>query len=193
MKRLFDLMASFLGLIILSPLLILIALLVWYQLGRPVFFKQKRPGLHGKPFYLIKFRSMTNETDEKGNLLPNEKRLTRFGKLLRATSLDEFPELINVIMGEMSLVGPRPLRMRYLKRYNDFQMRRHEVKPGITGWSQVNGRNALSWDEKFKLDVWYVDNHTLCLDIKIILITIYKVFKKEGIAHSNDVAMPEFE
>ena len=192
MKRLFDFFASLLGLIVLSPFLIIISFLVWYHHGRPVFFSQKRPGLHGKPFYLIKFRSMTNETDEAGNLLPNEQRLTRFGNFLRSTSLDEFPELINVIKGDMSLVGPRPLLMEYLPRYNAFQKRRMEVKPGITGWTQINGRNALTWDDKFKLDVWYVDNQSFWLDIRILFKTFLKVIKREGISHQGDVAMPHF-
>ena len=192
MKRTFDFTASLLGLIALSPFLLIIAVFVIIYHGLPVFFRQKRPGLHGEPFYLIKFRSMTNETDERGNLLPNEKRLTRFGKFLRSTSLDEFPELINVIKGEMSLVGPRPLLMEYLPRYNDFQKRRMEAKPGITGWSQINGRNTLTWDDKFKLDVWYVDNQSFWLDLQILLKTCFKVLKREGISHQGDVAMPHF-
>lgn len=153
---------------------------------------QVRPGKNGKPFIMIKFRTMTNEMDESGNLLPNERRLTKFGEWLRSTSLDELPELFNVLKGDMSLVGPRPLLMEYIPLYNDFQKRRMEVKPGITGWAQINGRNALTWEEKFELDVWYVDNRTFWLDIRILFLTLYKVIKREGIAHNNDVAMPRF-
>lgn len=153
---------------------------------------QVRPGKNGKPFMMIKFRTMTNEMDESGNLLPNERRLTKFGEWLRSTSLDELPELFNVLKGDMSLVGPRPLLMEYIPLYNDFQKRRMEVKPGITGYAQINGRNALTWEEKFELDVWYVDNRTFWLDIRILFLTLYKVIKREGIAHNNDVAMPRF-
>lgn len=185
-------MAIILSLIITLPLIFAISILVYIKIGKPVFFTQLRPGKHGKPFRLIKFRSMTNERDQNGNLLPNEERMTRFGNFLRHSSLDELPELLNVLRGEMSLVGPRPLLMDYLPLFNAFQNRRHEVKPGITGWAQVNGRNSLSWDEKFNMDVWYVDNRNFLLDLKIIGLTIYKVFKREGIAHEGDVAMPRF-
>ena len=176
MKRLFDLILSCAGLLIFAPVLLLLMLLVRFKLGSPVFFTQIRPGLNGKHFRMVKFRTMTDACDAAGNLLPDAERLTSFGKFLRATSLDEVPELINVLKGEMSLVGPRPLLMEYLPLYSPEQARRHEVRPGITGWAQVNGRNALSWEEKFKLDVWYVDNRSLWLDLKIIFLTIKKVF-----------------
>lgn len=180
-KRLFDIVAALLGLLFLSPLLLILVILITLKLGWPVFFKQKRPGQHEKPFQMIKFRTMTNEKDTNGILLPNEKRITRFGKLLRSSSLDELPGLINVLTGNMSLVGPRPLLMDYLPQYNAFQKRRHEVRPGITGWAQVNGRNTISWEQKFEHDVWYVDNQSLGLDIKILWLTVLKVFKREGI------------
>jgi lipopolysaccharide/colanic/teichoic acid biosynthesis glycosyltransferase len=180
-KHPFDFIASLLGLIILSPILLVIALLVAVKLGLPVFDTQVRPGHHGRPFKLIKFRTMTNTRDSRGNLLPNEQRRTPFGNFLRAASLDELPELINVIKGDMSLVGPRPLLMDYLPLYNRHQNRRHEVRPGITGWAQVNGRNAISWEGKFDYDVWYVDNQSLMLDLKILWMTLVKVFRKEGI------------
>ena len=186
-------MAGFLGLILISPLFILTAVLVMYYNGKPVIFTQVRPGYNEKPFKMIKFRSMTNETDVSGNLLPNEKRLTDFGRFLRQTSLDELPELLNVIKGEMSLVGPRPLIMDYLPYFTDEQRKRHTVKPGITGWSQINGRNAIDWDTKLALDVWYVENQTFWLDMKILVITILKVFKREGITHEGSVAMPRFD
>lgn len=180
-KRLLDLIVTCPTLLLLAPVLATIALLVRLKLGSPVLFRQQRPGLHGKPFTLYKFRTMTDARDEHGNLLPDEQRLTRFGQWLRSTSLDELPELWNVLKGDMSLVGPRPLLMQYLDRYTPEQMRRHEVKPGITGLAQVNGRNALSWEEKFKLDVWYVDNLSFWLDLKIIALTIWEVLKREGI------------
>jgi len=161
-------------------------------MGRPVLFKQMRPGLNAKPFYMYKFRTMTNEKDEQGNPLSDEQRLTRLGRFLRSTSLDELPELFNVLKGDMSLVGPRPLLMQYLARYTPEQARRHEVKPGITGWAQVNGRNAITWEEKFALDVWYVDNWSLWLDIKILAMTVVKVFKREGISAKGEATMPEF-
>jgi sugar transferase EpsL len=160
--------------------------------GAPVLFRQTRPGMGGKPFLMYKFRTMTDQRDTAGNLLPDEKRLTRFGKFLRSTSLDELPELINVLKGEMSLVGPRPLLMEYLGRYSPEQARRHEVRPGITGWAQVNGRNAISWEEKFKLDVWYVDNRSLWLDIKILWMTFVKVFKREGISQEGQATAEKF-
>ncbi|MEJ5330091.1 MAG: sugar transferase [Desulfobaccales bacterium] len=191
-KRALDVAGAGLGLVILAPLLGLIALLVWRDLGRPIFFRQVRPGLGGEPFELIKFRTMTEERDAQGNLLPNEVRLTPLGRALRALSLDELPELLNVLKGEMSLVGPRPLLMRYLPRYSPEQWRRHEVKPGITGWAQVNGRNALTWEDKFALDVWYVDNMSLKLDLKILALTVLKVLSREGVDQPGRVGSEEF-
>lgn len=191
-KRIFDVTVSALGLILLSPLLLILALLVRINLGAPVFFSQERPGLNEKIFRLYKFRSMKNAVDSKGNLLPDEARLSKFGKLLRASSLDELPELFNVLKGEMSLVGPRPLLVKYLPLYSPEQHRRHDVLPGITGWAQVNGRNAISWEEKFRLDVWYVDHWTPGLDLKILLMTVKKVFIREGISAENQATMEEF-
>jgi sugar transferase EpsL len=191
-KRLMDILGSGAGLILLSPFLLVVAFLVRVKLGSPVFFRQQRPGLHGKPFMLVKFRTMTDERDENGKLLPDEVRLTRFGQFLRSTSIDELPELWNVFVGDMSLVGPRPLLMQYLDRYTPEQFRRHEVKPGITGWAQVNGRNALSWEEKFELDVWYVEHQDFSLDIKVLFLTLVKVFRREGISAVDHVTMPEF-
>lgn len=191
-KRLFDIVASAAGLIILSPVFLILIYLIKKNLGSPVFFTQERPGLNGKPFKMIKFRSMRDAVDSDSNPLPDSERLTPFGKKLRATSLDELPELWNVLKGEMSLVGPRPLLMHYLPLYNDFQNRRHEMKPGITGWAQVNGRNALSWDEKFAHDVWYIDNHSFLLDMKILFLTVKKVFIKEGISAEGEATMPYF-
>ena len=192
-KRFFDLSSSVIGLIVLSPLLLLLALLVRIKMGSPVLFKQKRTGKGGKVFELWKFRSMTNETDENGTLLPNEQRMTPFGTFLRHYSLDEFPGLLNVLRGEMSLVGPRPLLPEYMEHYTEEENRRHEVKPGITGWTQINGRNALTWDEKFKLDVWYVENQSFLLDLKILFKTVFKVIRKEDITHEGSVAMPRFD
>ena len=191
-KRAFDLTASALGLIILSPLLLILAVLVRINLGSPVLFRQERPGLNEKIFCLYKFRSMKDAEESSGRPLPDEKRLTRFGRILRASSLDELPELFNVLKGEMSLVGPRPLLVRYLDLYSPEQHRRHEVLPGITGWAQVNGRNAISWQEKFRLDVWYVDHWTPLLDLKILLMTVKKVFIREGISAENQATMEEF-
>ncbi|EIW00673.1 sugar transferase [Thermoanaerobacter siderophilus] len=191
-KRLIDIFVSFFLLIVLSPLLIIISLVILVTMGPPVIFKQERPGFKGRPFTIYKFRTMTNEKDEYGNLLPDEKRLTKIGKFLRTTSLDELPELFNVLKGDMSLVGPRPLLMEYLNYYTEEQMRRHDVKPGITGWAQVNGRNSLSWEEKFKLDVWYVDNWSLWLDFKILFLTLIKVIKREGISAEGYATMPKF-
>lgn len=191
-KRLFDLLVSLVGLIVLSPVILILALLVWINLGGPVFFAQARPGYKGRIFKLYKFRSMRNACDKAGKLLPDEERLTKFGKFLRASSLDELPELVNVLKGEMSLVGPRPLLIAYLERYSPEQARRHDVLPGITGWAQVNGRNALSWEEKFKLDVWYVDHQSFWLDIKILLMTVGKVFKRESINAPGSATAPEF-
>lgn len=191
-KRLFDFSFSFLLLFLLSPILLIIFFLVFSNLGLPVIYSQLRPGLYEKPFYLYKFRSMTNLINANGKVLPDMKRLNRFGKFLRASSLDELPSLWNVIKGEMSLVGPRPLLMEYLPLYNKRQASRHDVKPGITGWAQANGRNTLSWQEKFELDIWYVDNHTLFLDLKILLMTVKKVLFREGIAESGQVTMSKF-
>ncbi len=174
------------------PLFILIGLAIKLDDGGPVFFTQKRPGLHGNPFNIYKFRTMTDGNDSEGTLLPDSERLTPLGKLLRRTSLDELPELFNVLKGEMSLVGPRPLLMRYLDRYTAEQARRHEVKPGITGWAQVNGRNAITWEEKFRLDVWYVDNQSFWLDLKIIILTIWKIFKQESISQPGRATMDYF-
>jgi len=191
-KRMFDLVLVIPALIISLPLMLFIALGVSCTFGFPVLFTQKRPGVNGRPFTLYKFRTMTDTRDEKGNLLQDSERLTKFGRFLRSTSLDELPELFNVIKGDMSIVGPRPLLMQYLDRYAPEQARRHEVKPGITGWAQINGRNAISWEEKFKLDVWYVDNWSIWLDIKIIVITIWKILKREGINQEGQATMEEF-
>ncbi|MGB9640120.1 MAG: sugar transferase [Anaerolineales bacterium] len=192
LKRLFDLLCAILLLIILSPLFMLIALIIWITMGYPIFFCQLRPGYKGKPFVCYKFRTMNDKRDQQGNLLPDEFRLTRVGKFLRATSLDELPELFNVLRGEMSLVGPRPLLMQYLQRYTSEQNRRHDVLPGITGWAQINGRNALSWEEKFRLDLWYVDNWSFWLDLKILAITFWKVIKREGINQPGFATAEEF-
>ena len=191
-KRLFDFIVASFALLLLAPALALIALLVRINLGSPVLFHQSRPGLHGKTFKIFKFRSMLDVVNYHGNPLPDEARLTRFGKFMRATSLDEQPELWNVIKGEMSLVGPRPLLMEYLPLYNKEQFRRHHVRPGITGWAQINGRNAISWEEKFTLDIWYVDNQSFWLDIKILFLTMKKVFFREGISAEGAVTMPLF-
>jgi sugar transferase EpsL len=191
-KRCIDIVGAGLGLIVLSPVLAVVAVAIWVQMGRPILFRQIRPGLNGQAFSMCKFRTMSNKRDSQGNLLPDEQRLTPLGKFLRKTSLDELPELFNVIKGDMSLVGPRPLLMQYLERYTPEQARRHEVRPGITGWAQINGRNAISWEEKFALDVWYVDNCSLWLDIKILAITIWKVFRREGISAEGEATMPEF-
>ncbi len=193
MKRVFDiLMAVTLLILLMGPLLVL-AIMIRYKLGSPILFSQTRPGLNGAPFTLFKFRTMTDSVDAQGHLLSDENRLTPFGRLLRRTSLDELPELWNVLKGDMSLVGPRPLLMEYLPLYTQEQSRRHEVRPGITGWAQVNGRNLLSWDDRFKLDVWYVDHHSILLDIKILFITIKKVFKREGISAKGEATMPKFK
>ena len=192
-KRFIDIIGSLIGLVLASPVIIIISLIIYFTMGRPIFFKQVRPGLKGKPFVIYKFRTMLDLRDEKGNLLPDEKRLTTIGKFLRSTTLDELPEFWNVLKGDMSLVGPRPLLMEYLDRYTPEQARRHNVKPGMTGWAQVNGRNAISWEEKFKLDVWYVDNWNILLDLKIILLTILKVLKREGISAEGHATMPEFK
>ena len=191
-KRLFDIVASASGLIFLSPVFLILIYLIRKNLGEPVFFTQDRPGKDGKPFKMIKFRSMRYAVDKDGNPLPDSERLTPFGKKLRATSLDELPELWNVLKGDMSLVGPRPLLMSYLPLYNEFQNRRHEMKPGVTGWAQVNGRNALSWDEKFAHDIWYIDHYSFWLDMKILFLTVKKVFIKEGISAEGEATMPYF-
>jgi len=191
-KRAFDLVASLLALILLSPLLGLIVLTVRLTMGSSALFRQVRPGLRGEPFTIYKFRTMTDACDAQGNLLPDAERLTPFGRFLRSASLDELPELLNVLKGDMSLVGPRPLLMQYLDRYTPEQMSRHEVKPGITGWAQVNGRNALTWEQKFALDVWYVDNRSLWLDVKIIALTAWKILKREGISQPGQATMEEF-
>lgn len=192
MKRLFDILAAACALLLLSPLMLVVAWQIRRRLGSPVLFRQVRPGLAGKPFEMIKFRTMRDAADTDGNPLPDSARMTSFGGFLRASSLDELPELWNVLKGEMSLVGPRPLLMEYLPLYSPEQYRRHETRPGVTGWAQVNGRNALSWDEKFKLDVWYVDNHSLWLDLKIIFLTVKKVLVRDGISAEGEVTMPKF-
>jgi sugar transferase EpsL len=191
-KRVVDIVGASVGIILFAPVMLVVALLVLLTMGRPVLFRQQRPGLRGKPFTLYKFRTMRDARSASGELLPDELRLTTFGKWLRSTSLDELPELFNVLKGEMSLVGPRPLLMEYLPRYSPEQARRHEVKPGITGWAQVNGRNALTWEEKFRMDVWYVDHWNLWLDMKILLLTIWKVLKREGISAEGSATMPVF-
>lgn len=191
-KRIFDLTLSIFALFPLTPLVLTIAVLVRMRIGSPVLFCQERPGLHGKPFTIYKFRTMTDVWDEKGKLLPDGSRLTRLGRFLRKTSMDELPELFNVIKGDMNIIGPRPLLMQYLDRYTEEQMRRHEVKPGITGWAQVNGRNAISWEDKFTLDVWYVDHQSLSLDLKIIGLTIWKILKREGISQAGHATAEEF-
>jgi len=192
MKRTFDLLIGVIAFIVISPVMAMIVLLIRGLQGSPVFFSQTRPGLQGKPFTIYKFCTMTHWRNGAGCLLPDSVRLTSLGRFLRATSLDELPELINVIKGEMSLVGPRPLLMQYLDRYTPEQRRRHEVKPGITGWAQVNGRNAITWEQKFELDVWYVDHQLLGLDLRIIALTILQVLKREGISHPGHATMEEF-
>jgi lipopolysaccharide/colanic/teichoic acid biosynthesis glycosyltransferase len=192
MKRLIDLLLSFLGLLILALPQLLLCILVRLKLGSPVLFCQIRPGLHGRPFTMVKFRTMIDERGADGELLPDARRLTAFGRFLRASSLDELPELWNVLRGEMSLVGPRPLLMEYLPLYSPEQARRHEVRPGITGWAQVNGRNAVSWEQRFKLDVWYVDHCSLWLDLRILWLTIRKVIVRDGISAHGEATMPRF-
>lgn len=193
MKRVFDILLSFVALIFLAPLLFVLMIMVRLKLGSPVLFRQIRPGKYGLPFEMIKLRTMTDKRDEEGNLLPDRERLPEFGMWLRSTSMDELPELLNILKGNMSLVGPRPLLMEYLPLYTDEQMRRHEVKPGLTGWAQVNGRNAISWNDRFKLDVWYVDNHTFLLDLKILILTVKKVFQKKDISPEKSEFMPRFD
>lgn len=191
-KRILDIISSLLAIIILSPLLAVTAVFVKTKLGSPVLFKQERPGKDEKIFTLMKFRTMTDERDENGELLPDEVRLTKFGKFLRSTSIDELPELFNILKGDMSVIGPRPLLVKYLPRYNEHQHRRHEVRPGLSGWAQVNGRNSISWEEKFDLDVEYVDNYSLSKDINILFMTVMSVIKRDGINSDNDVTMEEF-
>ncbi len=192
-KRFIDIIKSFISLLFLSPFYLIVSILIKIDSKGPIFFKQQRPGLYGKPFTLFKFRTMTNARDPNGNLLPDVERLTPLGRFLRSTSLDELPEFINVLKGDMSLVGPRPLLVKYLDRYTPEQARRHEVKPGITGWAQVNGRNAITWEEKFELDVWYVNHQSLWLDLRIIAMTIFKILKREGISPEGHATMPEFK
>lgn len=191
-KRMLDIALALAGLVVLSPLLLLLLLLVRSRLGSPALFRQVRPGLHGRPFTMIKFRSMTDERDESGALLPDARRLPPFGRFLRATSLDELPELWNVLRGEMSLVGPRPLLMQYLPLYDERQRRRHEVRPGVTGWAQVNGRNAVDWNTRLEMDVWYVDHRSFWLDLRILFLTLRKVVKREGISAAGEATMPAF-
>jgi len=191
-KRCFDFTIVFIALVLLSPLFIILYLIIRRKLGTPVLFTQKRPGLEGKPFNIIKFRTMTDAKDKQGNLLPDDKRLTSFGKMLRNTSLDELPELINVLKGDMSLIGPRPLMWKYLDRYTPYQARRHEVKPGVTGWAQINGRNAISWEKKFEYDVWYVDNWSLVLDLKIMVKTFTQVLLRKNVNEEDHVTVSEF-
>jgi lipopolysaccharide/colanic/teichoic acid biosynthesis glycosyltransferase len=192
MKRLFDVIAASLGLITLLPLLLTLWVLVRCKFGHPALFRQDRPGLDARTFRLMKFRTMTDACDSSGRLLSDAERLTRLGRWLRATSLDELPELLNVLRGDMSLVGPRPLLVEYLPRYSREQARRHEVQPGLTGWAQINGRNALSWEEKFRLDVWYVDHRSFGLDLKIVALTVWKVLRRDGISAAGDATMPVF-
>lgn len=192
MKRFFDIAFSIFGLVMLAPIFLFLTAVIRLKLGTPVLFVQERSGLHGRPFKIIKFRSMTDTCDKDGKLLSDGDRLTGFGKWLRSTSLDELPELWNVLKGEMSIVGPRPLLLDYLPLYSDYHIRRHDILPGITGWAQVNGRNAISWDEKFDYDVWYVDNYSFGLDLKIILMTARQVILREKISAKGDVSMPKF-
>ena len=192
LKRLVDLIIGVVALVLMSPVILLIGLLVATFLGKPILFRQQRPGLNGKLFTLLKFRTMTESVRSDGKSAPDAERVTSFGRVLRSTSLDELPELINVVRGEMSIVGPRPLLVRYLGRYSPFQMRRHEVLPGITGWAQVNGRNAVSWDQKFAMDVWYVDHQSLWLDLKIIALTMWRIAQRDGIDQPGAVGASEF-
>jgi lipopolysaccharide/colanic/teichoic acid biosynthesis glycosyltransferase len=191
-KRLFDICVSIAAIVLLSPLLLVTMLVSRIKLGTPVFFRQQRPGLHGQPFEMVKFRTMTGSRDSEGNLLPDGERLTAYGRFLRSTSIDELPELWNVLKGDMSLVGPRPLLMEYLPLYSAEQRRRHEVRPGVTGWAQINGRNAISWDEKFAFDIWYVDNRSFFLDLKILLLTAKNVLIRRGVNAAGSPTMPKF-
>jgi len=193
LKRFFDLLVAFVGLLLFSPVLFIVAILVRLFHGTPILFQQERPGYKGKPFFIYNFRTMTSRLAPDGSLLPDAERMTRFGRFLRTTSMDELPELLNILRGEMSLVGPRPLLMQYLPLYNDEQMRRHDVLPGMTGWAQINGRNNISWEEKFKLDLWYVDNWSFGLDIKILLKTFAKVFRREDVSMEGEATTTFFE
>ncbi|WP_174223745.1 sugar transferase [Erythrobacter aureus] len=192
-KRAFDILGAGIGLIVLSPVILVISLIIRGRMGAPVLYRQTRPGRHGIPFQMIKFRTMRDAVDEQGRLLPDGERLTGLGRFLRSSSLDELPELWNVLKGEMSLVGPRPLLMEYLPLYSPEQSRRHEARPGVTGWAQVNGRNAISWDQKFALDVWYVDNRSIWLDLKIVWLTIVKVVRRDGISAAGEATMSKFK
>lgn len=192
MRRFLDFIISLCALVVLFPVVIVVALIIRFKLGAPILFFQERPGLNGKIFNMMKFRTMLDGNDKYGNLLPDDERMTKFGSILRSTSLDELPSLFNVLKGDMSLIGPRPLLVQYLPLYSSEQARRHEVRPGITGWAQVNGRNAISWEEKFALDVWYIDNRSFCLDIKILLLTVKKVFVREGISAAGEATMSKF-
>lgn len=191
-KRFFDIVSSLIAIIVLSPVLVITSILVRTKLGSPVLFKQERPGKDEKIFTLMKFRTMTDEKDENGELLPDEVRLTKFGKFLRSTSIDELPELFNILKGDMSVIGPRPLLVRYLPRYNEHQHRRHEVRPGLSGWAQVNGRNTVTWEDKFNMDVEYVDNYSMFMDIKILFMTVVNVLKHDGISSETSATMEEF-
>lgn len=191
-KRFFDLVVSALLLVFIIPLILIVGTVIWYVLGTPIFFYQVRPGLHGRPFKMIKFRTMLDSVDNRGMPLPDDQRMTKLGDFLRKTSIDELPEVWNVLKGDMSLVGPRPLLMEYLPLYSKEQYRRHEVRPGITGWAQVNGRNAISWEDKFQLDVWYVDNHSVWLDLKILFLTVKKVLIRDGISGDGEATMSKF-
>ncbi|WP_269500243.1 sugar transferase [Castellaniella sp. S9] len=193
MKRLLDLVGASIGLLMILPVWCLVSLWIFHRLGSPILFRQMRPGLQGKPFQMVKFRTLRDAVGSDGQPLPDAERMTSLGRVLRATSLDELPELWNVLKGDMSLVGPRPLLMEYLPLYSPEQARRHEVRPGITGWAQVNGRNAISWEEKFALDVWYVDNHNLWLDMKILYMTLRKVLVRDGISAEGEATMPKFK
>lgn len=192
-KRCFDLILVVPSLLMMSPVMAVIAIVTWLSVGRPIFFRQMRAGLWGRPFTILKFRTMTDRRDTSGHLLTDGDRLTAMGRIIRSTSLDELPELLNVLIGDMSIVGPRPLLKQYLDRYTPEQARRHEVKPGLTGWAQVNGRNSINWEEKFKLDVWYVDHQSILLDLRIIWMTVLKVLKREGISHKGQATMQEFK
>ena len=192
LKRGFDIIASAIALVVLAPLLIVVAILVWRHLGTPVIFSQVRTGRRGRPFLIRKFRTMTEDRDASGDLVGDEGRLTSLGGFFRSTSIDELPELWNVLTGDMTLVGPRPLLVEYLARYSTEQFRRHELRPGITGWAQVNGRNSITWDDKFALDIWYIDNRTFWLDLRILYRSVKKVLRRDGISHSGDVTMPKF-
>ena len=193
LKRIFDFNIAFFLIIILSPLMLSIALVIRLKLGRPILFWQKRPGINTTPFYFVKFRTMNEKKDKKGNLLEDNQRMTNLGSFLRSASLDELPELWNIIKGDMSLVGPRPLLMSYLSQYSDYQNRRHEMLPGITGWAQINGRNSISWEKRFQLDIWYIDNFSLFLDIKILFITLRRVFQRDNINYNEDTPMHRFK